>query len=194
MRAATREFAAKGYAGTRMAGIAQAAKVNKELIFHHFKGKEDLFAKVRNSHLEDELRRKTELPEDCLEIIPLRFNRLIADIDWVKFITWEAAQGDEIKLPLYKERRRNVAQYVASLRREQDAGRLPRELNPRLLQLAIFALTTYPLAFSQITRLVTGRSAYDKRFQKEWTDFLRNISKRLLGRRSKRRGQVGQAN
>jgi len=44
LAAAEREFAAAGYAGARIERIAEAAKVNKQLLFHYFDSKEGLFA------------------------------------------------------------------------------------------------------------------------------------------------------
>ncbi len=44
LRAAEREFAAAGYGGARIERIADAAGVNKQLLFHYFQSKEGLFA------------------------------------------------------------------------------------------------------------------------------------------------------
>ena len=41
--AAIAEFADKGLAGSRVDEIAQRAGVNKQLVYHHFGNKEDLF-------------------------------------------------------------------------------------------------------------------------------------------------------
>jgi hypothetical protein len=57
---------------------------------------------------------------------------------------------------------------------------VPTDLDPRFLQLAMFALATYPLAFSQITAMTTGMAASEKRFQRAWTGFLQQIGERLL--------------
>ncbi|MGB8064144.1 MAG: TetR/AcrR family transcriptional regulator [Candidatus Sulfotelmatobacter sp.] len=46
LRAATEEFALKGYAGARTEGIARAAGVNHTLLFYHFKTKEQLYSEV----------------------------------------------------------------------------------------------------------------------------------------------------
>ena len=43
LAAALDEFASKGFAGTRVDQIAQAAGVNKAMIYYHFSGKQDLF-------------------------------------------------------------------------------------------------------------------------------------------------------
>lgn len=46
LKAATEEFALKGYAGARTEGIANAAGVNHTLLFYHFKSKEQLYCAV----------------------------------------------------------------------------------------------------------------------------------------------------
>ena len=46
LRAATEEFALKGYAGARTEGIARAAGVKHTLLFYHFKTKEHLYHEV----------------------------------------------------------------------------------------------------------------------------------------------------
>ncbi|MBI3938245.1 MAG: TetR/AcrR family transcriptional regulator, partial [Betaproteobacteria bacterium] len=73
-------------------------------------------------------------------------------------------------------------QYGAAIRKMQREGLLPAGLNHKLVQLAVLSLATYPIAFGQITRLVTGRSAADPRFQREWIKFLRQIGVLLFGR------------
>jgi len=44
LAAAEREFGASGFAGARIERIAEAARVNKQLLFHYFGSKEGLFA------------------------------------------------------------------------------------------------------------------------------------------------------
>ena len=60
------------------------------------------------------------------------------------------------------------------------AGGLPRGADYRLIQLAILALATYPMAFGQIARLVTGRATTGARFRRDWYAFLRWIGRRLF--------------
>jgi len=180
VRAAQAEFSAKGYAGARMQGIAQRAGVNKELLYHYFASKEALFAEIRDTKIAAGLRRDPTVAADANDIIVDRFKRVLDDMEWVRLITWEAAQGGERDLPREAERGRTIADYVRSIRKAQQSGRLPADLDARLLQLAIFALTTYPLAFSQITRLTTGHSASDPKFQRQWSKFLRLLGTKIM--------------
>src|SRR5699024_4612904 len=43
---ATKEFARSGYDGARIDRIVQSAGISKNLLYHHFAGKEELFIKV----------------------------------------------------------------------------------------------------------------------------------------------------
>jgi len=46
LAAALEEFAANGYAGARVDSIAEKAKVNKAMIYYHFKSKEMLYERI----------------------------------------------------------------------------------------------------------------------------------------------------
>jgi AcrR family transcriptional regulator len=186
--AARAEFAARGYAGARMEQIAQRAGVKKELIYHYFRGKEELFEEVRTSQLKDgHVLPQSPLADwtrDPTSLFAWRFNRMVGNLEWVKLLTWEAVQTDVAPPPNEDSRRATIRQSIADIKKAQKDGSLPADLDPRFLQLAMFALATYPLAFSQITAMTTGMTASDKHFQTAWTNFLRQLGERLLGRRS----------
>lgn len=46
IKSALKEFALRGYDGARIDRIARTAKVNKAMIYYHFKGKEALYEKI----------------------------------------------------------------------------------------------------------------------------------------------------
>ena len=46
LEAAREEFFSKGYSGTRIESIAAKADVKKQLLYHYFKGKEEIFEAV----------------------------------------------------------------------------------------------------------------------------------------------------
>ena len=57
------------------------------------------------------------------------------------------------------------------------AGKIVVEMLERPQDLlATLALTIYPLAFPQLTRLITGQSPLDSRFQKDYAAFLRRFA------------------
>jgi len=185
--AARAEFAARGYSGARVEQIAQRADVKKELIYHYFRSKEALFEEVRNSQLAD-AEAGHALPQspladpsqDVSSLFSWRFNRMLGDLEWIKLLTWEAVQTDVAPPPNEDSRRATIRQGTAAIKAAQKRGRLPHDLDARFLQLAMFSLATYPLAFSQITAMVTGMASSDKRFQSAWTHFLQQLGERLL--------------
>ena len=181
------EFAARGYSGARMEQIAQRAGVKKELIYHYCRGKEQLFEEVRTEQLAD-AEADQALPQSPLadrsldpsSLFAWRFNRMLGDLEWVKLLTWEAVQTDVAPPPNEDSRRATIRQSVAAIKAAQKDGLLPADLDARFLQLAMFALATYPLAFSQITIMTTGMAVSDKRFRAAWTGFLKQLGGRLL--------------
>ena len=68
---------------------------------------------------------------------------------------------------------------------KQFHGLLPKTLKAELLQLALYALATYPLAYAPITKMVTGKLPSDATFQQEWMDFLDQLGALLVETKSK---------
>jgi TetR/AcrR family transcriptional regulator len=119
--------------------------------------------------------------DDGSAIIAERFRRRATHLDYIRFLTWEAASGKTTYIPAHSIRQRRVSELGRSIRQMQSGGQLPADLDPALLQLAILSLSTYPMAFAQITQLVTGKLPTDAAFQREWYEFLKVVGRRLLG-------------
>jgi TetR/AcrR family transcriptional regulator len=64
LAAAERIFAEGGLEGARMDAIAAKAGVNKALLYYYFRGKEELYAAILESHLQDFRRRALEILAD----------------------------------------------------------------------------------------------------------------------------------
>ena len=176
--AAVAEFAENGFAGARVEAIGRRAGVNKQLLYHYFGGKDELFRAVLDRQVEQNTRRQGSVPADPARFPEYYFDRLREDDAWLRFLTWEAAGGGEV--PGEDARRRSIAGFVEELRAKQTAGLVPSDVDPRYLLLAVYALTTYPLVFSQITRLTTGSAPTDPEFQREWRSILRRVGNLLL--------------
>ncbi|QIN77948.1 TetR family transcriptional regulator [Rubrobacter marinus] len=176
VEAAVREFAEKGFAGARVESIGRRAGVNKQLLYHYFGGKEDLFREVVERKIEERLGRLEGSPDELGGLLEYHFEGLYEDLDWIRFLTWEAAErGDEPLLE--EERRESIARQVGDLREKRARGDLPPDLDPRYLQLAVYALTAYPVAFAQITRMTTGEDPESPEFREAWRGFLRRFAK-----------------
>jgi AcrR family transcriptional regulator len=179
--AAAKEFSLRGYDGATLTGIARRAKVSKQLIHHHFRSKEALFREVHDIKFRPTHHWRDTLPDDPRDLLAARFEKRKRDLDYARFLAWEAASARHRSIPGAEERRARVAEYGQAIRDMQQAGKLPPELDWRLIQLATLSLATYPMAFTQITRFVTGKDATDPEFQTAWTAFLRQVGARLFG-------------
>jgi AcrR family transcriptional regulator len=178
MAAARDEFAAHGLAGARIEAIAKRAGIAKQLIYHYFSGKEALF----EATLESKYRQHRTAPpgEGAAALFRHRFEAAARDPVWMRFLTWEAAEHPQSgRIVAEDVRREAIARQAALIAERQASGELPADLDPGLLQLAIYALAIYPLAFGQVTRMIDGRSPEDPRFQTDWAAFLGELGTRL---------------
>lgn len=180
LAAAAEEFCEKGFDGATTAGVARRAGVSKQLINHHFGSKEALFREVHDLRFRPGMTWEEPMPDDPRDLIAERFAKRVDDLDYIRFLTWEAASGQARRVPGRAGRQKRIAEYGSVLQKLQSAGRLPRDVDHRMLQLAILSLATYPIAFPQITLLVTGRAATGTGFQKDWQACLRWIGQRIL--------------
>jgi len=172
LAAALAEFSTKGLAGSRVDAIARRARVNKRMLYHYFGHKDDLFREIMRRKLEQRRTWAAAAPDDPGETLRDWFRLACQDVDWVRLIEWEALAVGDGPVLSESERRRAFSRGVEKVRRLQARGRLPRDLDSRHLLLALLGLTTFPLAFPQITRLVTGLSPRNPAFQRRRADFL----------------------
>ena len=100
-KSAMREFAQYGFEGARVDRIAQKARVNKAMIYYHFKSKENLYVSVL-SRVYDTIfpRIIEEIPEDMgpkekLELIVSNFIDFIRDLDedFIRMMLRELSSG-----------------------------------------------------------------------------------------------------
>lgn len=181
MDAALREFVAKGFAGARVDRIAQRAGVNKRMLYHYFGSKEGLFQAILALRLVEWAAWQRETPEDPGERLEYWFGRMSRDTDWVRLAQWEALHGGSTIGEA--ERRALFGRAVEQLRGLQGRGKIAGDLDPREVLLCMMALTTFPLAFPQMTRLVTGLAPGDRAFRARHTRFLRRVADAFRPRR-----------
>jgi TetR/AcrR family transcriptional regulator len=184
LAAALKEFAAKGLAGARVARIARRARINKRMLYHYFGDKEDLYREILGRKLRERVAWMATAPDDPGEGLTFWLAIACRDRDWVRFLEWEALSAGDSPVIRERERRRAVEQAIGRLQMQQTAGLVAPDLDPRQLLLSMSALTTFPVAFPQITRLITGRAPGDRAFQRNWGMFLRRFAQFLKSERS----------
>jgi len=184
LAAALAEFSAEGFAGARVARIARRARINKRMLYHYFGNKEDLFREIFDRKLRDRAGWITEAPMDLGASLAYWFQMACDDSDWIRLIQWEALGLGEGPVIREEERRASLVQALGDLRDRQRRGLLPEGLDAGHLLLTVLGVLTYPLAFPQVTRMVTGKSPADPEFRKHHTEFLRRFSEALVAGRA----------
>jgi len=181
LAAALEEFAAHGFAGARVEAIAQRAGLNKQLISHHFGGKEALYLAVmaaRRAQPGGELR---DEPEALPEALAAMFDRAAHDPSWIRVLLWEALE-DESRPAADADDRERRARYRRRARwvkREQAAGRLPAGIDADLLYLSLVGAAVYPLLLPRVCELVTGRRPDDPAFARRQRRHLTRLAAAL---------------
>ena len=179
LAAAVQEFAAKGFAGARVARIARRARVNKRMLYHYFGNKDDLFRAILGQKLGERMTWATAAPDDPAEWLAYWLDVVCRDPDWVRLMQWEALETGHGAVTREEDRQRAADWAVESMRRRQEAGLLDPALDPAQTLLSMLALTTFPVAFPQIARLVTGLEPTDPRFRTQRTEVLRAFARSL---------------
>ena len=179
LKAALAEFAANGLAGARCEDIARRARVNKRMLFYCFGSKEELYREILRQKFSERATLYESVPTELGRAILHWYRAFSSDLKWVRLLEWEALGNGRGELVGEQERRQYLARTLDSMRRAQTEGLLPKELDLAQLQISIIALTAFPLAFPQMTRLATGLTPTDPRFRRRRLQFLRWLGERL---------------
>ena len=187
LTAALEEFSARGFAGARVDRIARRARANKRMLYHYFRDKEGLFRAILRFKLAQRSVWLARDPGDPERSLPYWFDRVVHDVNWVRLMQWEALEAGDGPVIGEEERRAAVASSLDWVRARQSEGSLPRTLDARQLMLALAGLTTFPVAFPQITRLVTGHLPAAAAFHRKRVEFLRGFARTLAANGTRRR-------
>jgi TetR/AcrR family transcriptional regulator len=177
--AALTEFAAHGFAGARCAAIARRARVNHRMIFYCFSSKENLYREILRRKFRERATFFESAPDDLAALLLHWYEVGSSDLEWVRLLEWEALSDPGDSLVGETERRDYFRRALARLRGAQAHGRIPPDLDVAQLHLSMIALTVFPLAFPQMTRLAFGLAPTDPRFRRRRLQFLRWLGARL---------------
>ena len=159
--AALTEFAEHGFAGARVEAIARRSGLNKQLISHHFGGKRGLYDAVMRERKLQGGGELTGATAGAPETVAAFFARARADPEWVRVLLWEALDEHDDGVSAGDERRVRYRDRITWVRREQDAGDLPDDLDPDLLLLSLLGAALYPLLLPDVCELMTGERPDD---------------------------------
>jgi AcrR family transcriptional regulator len=182
--AALGEFAAKGFAGARVADIARRAGLNKQLISHHFGGKSGLYRAVMNRRRRSGGGVLAEPPGGPLpEALAGFYERARSDPEWIRVLLWETLERDHVDdahhADGFDERVDRYRERLGWIRDEQAAGRLPADLDADLLFLSLMGAALYPLILPTVAELVCGEDPSTEQFARRHRDHLVALAGRL---------------
>ncbi|MBB6732086.1 TetR/AcrR family transcriptional regulator [Cohnella zeiphila] len=185
LQAAKEEFFEKGYTGARIESIAKRAGVNKQLIYHYFKGKDELIKETINETIHEFISSlpsgNLALPANPVHIAEFRLKLNLEHLrDFLKFTAWEAVDEVPENVNGEKIRKRILQSYNEDMKSKQEMGLVPEGLDPAFITLMLSSLTNYPLLYGNVTRMITGHTLDEPEFQQQWASFLRTISERIF--------------
>lgn len=177
LSAAAEEFAVRGLHGVRMEHVAKRAKLNKALVYRHFRDKERLFDETLRQEIGKRAAMLDALPEDLRGMLLFWSRRQRADAAFVRLIAQEGLRYDGSEPRVAEARRSYYARQVADLRELRRSGRLPADIDIEALFFALLLLTVGPILLPQIKALV-----FEDEDGARWDAFLARLAD-LLGRR-----------
>jgi AcrR family transcriptional regulator len=179
LKAAHTEFTDVGLAGARVDRIADAAGVNKRMLYHYFKNKEGLFREMMRRSLAELSQADVGAPRDLGDELIYWRELLRTNPDWIRLLLWEALSYKQNNIIGGKERQAFWQSGVQKIERDQLASHLAADLDSGLLQLYLFAFAAIPFLVPQMTELITGNPPTNARFLKRHDDFLRQFGRLL---------------
>lgn len=177
--AAMDEFAARGYAGARVATIADRAGVNKQLISYYFGGKHGLYRALLLSweETEQELRR----PGTSLSDVALGYlRRSLRDHRGTRLALWQALDDRPPTDAADTEREHaGVRNEQDDLYRSQQDGELADDLDLAATQLAITGMVIAPIVLPNLVAALFDEPVDSAAFESRYSSTLTKIIERL---------------
>jgi TetR/AcrR family transcriptional regulator len=177
--AALSEFAARGFAGARVADIAQGAGVNQQLISYYFGGKEGLYDEL----LAQWHRREAAFAREDQSLADLVAGYLAAnhaDPDMARLLIWDeltshgGPRSPDAGEPGEAGETGDVPE-VADIRRRQAAGEIAADLDPGFLLLALMGAVAAGVTMPHMAERVCGVDPATPEFLERYADQLRRI-------------------
>lgn len=183
LQAAFREFLEHGRAGARIDRIADDAGVNKANIYHYFDSKDGLMDALLSQQLTQVRQVRAKVPDAFRDRLAYFQDQQYDDAQWLRLVTWEALEFDGAPVVAEAERAAAWQPLIQGMRQQMSTGKLPK-MDPAQLQLSWVALVTFPVAFPQFTRMITGMDVDDPKFRRARKRFLKRFADVFTGDRN----------
>ncbi|MFC5236998.1 TetR/AcrR family transcriptional regulator [Pseudonocardia zijingensis] len=176
--AATAEFAAKGFAGARVSGIATRAGVNQQLIAYYFDGKEGLYREVGRRWRAHEAE---AVPDDLpfAEAVRRYVRASVQDLQG-RLLAWEgladtgADDGAEAR-----ERAERLRHEVEVIRERRETGEIDEAFDPAALHLILTSAANALAVYPHLARGLLGGDARSPEVVERYAEQLALVVGRL---------------
>jgi len=137
LESAQQHFLQKGFKGASINDVANEAKINKSLIYHHFRNKENLWKAVKERILERAARdgldtvvfKHPTLKEFLESVITFRFHLYAHHPELVRLVSWQRLESQGQSLAGVPNKQfAGLDKHILSL---QKAGEIRTDLKPR---------------------------------------------------------------
>jgi AcrR family transcriptional regulator len=195
--AAVEEFAAYGNAGARVDRIADKAQANKEAIYRYFGTKEELLRRVLDLYLDERGEQLLPQSQDLDAYAAGLFTYHLDNPEFLRLTMWEALemgglgpgspdqgspdQGSPDQGSA-AHRRAHYQEKVASVRAQQEDGKIDPGLDPRHLIVAILGLANVWHMMPQMVRLVFGAEPDEETIARQ-EEFVAECVRRIIAPR-----------
>lgn len=177
--AAFAEFATHGLAGARVERIVATAGVNKRMLYHYFGNKEGLFRHLLRLSLDEMAAVQEDLPPALGDILAYWSEALVEDSAWFRLLHWQALETGASDIDDPGGRHAAWQPAIDQIRRRQAAGEVDSALDPGQLLVSCLAIVFFPIAFPQLTHMVTGEDPASPGFRERRVGFLRELASTL---------------
>jgi AcrR family transcriptional regulator len=174
LRTAAAEFAEHGFAGARINRIADAAGVNKQLIYHYFDSKDGMYAAVLAQML-------TSMHDavDTASSIGQLVRRQIGDPEvrraWSRMVAWEGLAGER-PVTSADERQESIDRQIRAIMRLQREGEIATDIDARFVLATVYAVGTAPFVIPQLVDFCLGPEASTSEHTlTAWADMLTRL-------------------
>ncbi len=188
LEAAGRIFAERGLSGARTEAIAEAAGVNKALLYYYFPSKDALYSAVLDEELtgfhraaHSILSQEGPAAPILLEYVERHFDFIGAHPHYARLFQRMMLTGDAVGQRLVAERLIPVAHALgALLQRGMRAGEF-RRFDPSHTAISLVALTVFYFSAAPVIRMVSGRDPFSpSSLRRRKAEVLRFIRQALL--------------
>lgn len=168
IQAATKEFLAHGYGGTRMQNIADRAEINKALLHYHFSSKKKLYELILRAQFETMISGLFEIfaSEDEFEPwLKKLIGKLLSEIGsrphFARFMIWELSSSAKSITALFHEimaqhSGKSILQMIQSRLERSGFGDYPASQ----LIMNVLSLSIYPSLARPLLEAVIGKEAF----------------------------------